>query len=91
MENEVFLSWGNEDGERYSRFQKLYFIIKRVEGPLFHIQHAKKVNSLRKNPSIGNNTRERERIREMSVADLLKEIETWPWLPQNRKDINDKG
>jgi hypothetical protein len=45
MENERFLSWGPDDIERVKRLEILGYTIRRVEGPLFHLNHERKENS----------------------------------------------
>lgn len=45
-ENENFYGWGLEDGERFERWKNLGFIIKRVEGPLYHLSHPRGLNSV---------------------------------------------
>jgi len=45
MENEVFYGWGMEDGERFYRWQKLGYRVKRVHGPLYHLSHPRSINS----------------------------------------------
>lgn len=45
FENENFYGWGLEDGERYHRWEKLGYRIKRVSGPLFHLSHGRGINS----------------------------------------------
>ncbi len=46
MENEDFYGWGLEDGERYYRWLKLGYRIKRVPGPLYHLSHGRGINSM---------------------------------------------
>jgi predicted glycosyltransferase involved in capsule biosynthesis len=45
FENESFYGWGLEDGERYHRWGKQGYRIKRVPGPLFHLSHGRGINS----------------------------------------------
>jgi hypothetical protein len=45
FENENFYGWGLEDGERYYRWEKRGYRIKRVPGPLFHLSHGRGINS----------------------------------------------
>ena len=44
-ENENYYGWGYEDGDRYYRWINHGFIIKRVEGPLYHLSHPRGINS----------------------------------------------
>ncbi|MDR0699427.1 MAG: hypothetical protein LBG28_09475 [Tannerella sp.] len=50
LENEDFYGWGVEDGERFVRWQKRGFEIRRVKGPLFHLSHPRGINSLLQHP-----------------------------------------
>ncbi|MDR2038508.1 MAG: hypothetical protein LBQ60_11355 [Bacteroidales bacterium] len=45
LENENFYGWGIEDGERYTRWIKKGFLVKRISGPLFHLTHPRGINS----------------------------------------------
>lgn len=45
LENENFYGWGMEDGERYCRWEKMGYKIKRIDGPLFHLSHPRGINS----------------------------------------------
>lgn len=78
LENENFRGWGNEDGERVSRWRKMGKRISRVEGPLFHLDHPRGINS----SYISAGHRERHlaefyRIDRMSKSELEKEVNNW--------------
>lgn len=45
LENEKFYGWGMEDGERFCRWEKMGYRIKRIDGPLFHLTHPRGINS----------------------------------------------
>ena len=45
LENEKFYGWGMEDGERYCRWEKMGYRMKRIDGPLFHLSHPRGINS----------------------------------------------
>jgi len=45
MENEKFYGWSPEDYERIIRCEILGYRIARVDGPLFHLEHARGKNS----------------------------------------------
>ena len=79
MENEHFISWGLEDDERLVRVENLGGVIRRVAGPLFHIQHDRGDDSGKHTPYYSNNRLELQRIREMSPERLAKEVRKWPW------------
>jgi len=76
-ENENFISWGPEDGERYVRFVKLGYKVERVNGPIYHMEHFRGVNSSHKNPYKAKNKREYEHIASLSAEDLKEYINTW--------------
>jgi len=46
LEKEEFYGWGLEDGERYIRWHRNGYTIKRIPGPLFHLSHPRGINSL---------------------------------------------
>ena len=80
MENEKFISWGAEDWERFRRFTKLGYIIGRVKGPLYHIDHSRKQDSNESNPYYQQNVLEFQKVDGMTGAQLREYIKTWPWL-----------
>ena len=82
MSNEKFRSWGGEDDEIIHRFRKLEYDVKSVYGSMYHIPHARGVNSSMRNPNYKNNIRELETIGSMSIEDLKQEIKTWSWVPK---------
>lgn len=79
MENEHFVSFGPEDVERYERFTRLGFDVRRVPGALFHMQHWVGPNSSSMNPAFKANHAELEKMRAMSVDELRAYVDTWPW------------
>lgn len=44
LENEGFYGWGSEDLVRYNQWDNMGYKIRRVEGPLFHLSHERKIN-----------------------------------------------
>lgn len=44
-ENTNHYGWGNDDVDRYSRFLNNGYRIKRLDMPLFHLEHPRNVNS----------------------------------------------
>lgn len=79
MENENFVSWGWEDRERYHRFNKLNYRCSRIEGPLYHINHPRFINSNADHSFYYTNIKEYEKIENMSYFQLRDYIKTWPW------------
>lgn len=79
MDNENMKAWGYDDDERVTRFRKLGFMVERVKGTLYHINHGRTKNSTQSNQTT-NNMLELRRISNMSTGDLIKEIKSWPWV-----------
>jgi len=79
MENENFVSFGPEDVERFERFTRLGFDVRRVPGALFHMQHWVGPNSSSMNPAFRANHAELDKMRKMSVEELRAYVDTWPW------------
>jgi len=78
MENENFIGWGQEDGERVCRWHKLNKRVIRLNGPLFHLNHPRGTNSkfLSENHRI-KQINEYYRIETMSKNRLKQEISLW--------------
>lgn len=79
MENEKMISFGPEDVERYERFSRLGYDIRRVNGCLFHLNHFVGDNSSPRNPLFAANQAELEYIRSLSDAELRGYVERWEW------------
>jgi predicted glycosyltransferase involved in capsule biosynthesis len=79
-ENENFKSWGQEDMERIERITKLGYKLVRVNGKLFHIEHARTVNSIEDNPHRVNNEEEYNKVVKMTKDELQKYVKTWSWI-----------
>lgn len=73
-ENENFISWGIEDKELYSRFNKLEYKIGRVPGNLYHLWHPISVNSGPVNPYLNNNRIEFKKVDAMNKEELQEYI-----------------
>jgi hypothetical protein len=78
-ENENFISFGPEDAERYHRFIKLGLKVCRVNGPIYHMDHFRGINSSKTNPFIESNRAEWHKVRQMSMIDLETYVNTWKW------------
>lgn len=79
MENQVFVSYGPEDQERYARFRKLGFVATRVDGLLYHLAHPRGVNSDDGHSLTDVNWAEFRRVSRLSRARLRAEVAKWPW------------
>lgn len=76
MENEHFVSYGYEDNERPVRFEKLGYKVGRVRNTIYHMEHARTMNSWFTNPHIENNKILYEKIKDMSPEELKNYYET---------------
>lgn len=78
LENEAFYGWGREDGERITRWQQLGFSSQRIKGVLYHLSHARGINS--SFHTRRESDRKAEMIKEISVMsekELRMEISRW--------------
>lgn len=79
MENENMVSFGPEDYERKDRAVLLGYVVDRVSGPLFHINHYVGVDSTKNNPYFKSNWDEYEKLKQLPEHRLTEYIESWPW------------
>jgi hypothetical protein len=82
MENENFLSWGPEDQERVERCMKLGYKWARVQGPLYHLEHARLQNSGDGHRFAKQNDEEFEKVKRFSPDELRSYIKGWSWIPK---------
>ena len=83
MQNENFISWGAEDREMFYRATAFGLRIKRLNGPIYHIDHPRGVNSNRTNPFIDHNDIEYYRMWDIIQSgshSLGKEVTSWSWV-----------
>jgi hypothetical protein len=80
MENEGYVSFGNEDVEREWRFKKLGFRVERVRGVLFHIDHFVGANSSTNHPNHSKNQKVWQNISKLSATELKEHVSNWEWL-----------
>jgi len=86
-ENENFTSWGMEDLERVKRMKILGYTINRIRGSLFHLPHARLINSTYPDIETRNNLiTEFLIISSMDKAQLQAYIKTWPWNTSTKKN-----
>lgn len=78
-ENEYMISFGPEDWERNYRFKALGYIVTRVKGVLYHLDHWCGPNSSTRNPHFKINHKELDEIRAMNADQLEEYVMTWPW------------
>lgn len=79
-ENENFIAFGPEDAERFNRFCKLGLVVMRVNGPLYHLDHYRGINSSKQNPHIESNRAEWHRVKSMNKQELIDYIKNWSWI-----------
>jgi hypothetical protein len=80
MENERLIGWGPDDKERVIRTRILGGRIKRVAGPLFHLEHVSNALSQTRHSYGINSWAEVERIQTQSREELKSDVSTWPWV-----------
>ena len=80
MDNEYFIGWNSEDKERHERAQRLGFSVSRIDGPLFHLDHAavRHQSDIQQFHQLGE--AERARLHALSETQLRDEIASWPWV-----------
>jgi hypothetical protein len=79
MENENMISYAPEDCERWDRWHKLGYVVVRVPGKLYHMDHFCGPNSCSKNPFFNKNHDELDQLRGMTAIELRKRVDSWPW------------
>jgi hypothetical protein len=79
MENENFISWGAEDQERVERCLKLGYKWGRVNGPLYHLEHARLLNSGDSHPFSIHNDNEFKKVLSMSKNELVEYVKGFQW------------
>lgn len=79
-ENEEFISFGDEDNERYFRFKTLGYKVGKIKGCLYHMNHYTGVDSTTRNPYWKANRELWNKIKEMNKEELkqyIKDKFTW--------------
>lgn len=75
MENENYYGWGNEDFDRFYRFQLLNYIIYRTDVHLFHLSHPRSINSKYSSSiQIKKSSGELIKLKNLSFEELLLSI-----------------
>ncbi len=81
MCNEYLTSWGPDDVEQKKRLEILGYPLSVIEGPLFHLFHARCNNSgYQNNVERIKLMEEYIRIASMTKKELQEDIKSWPWL-----------
>lgn len=72
--NETIVAWGLEDREMIERLEKLGMPARRGDGPLFHLRHARTVNSNETHPFWAANVRILDETRRMDQSSLAAAV-----------------
>jgi hypothetical protein len=78
-ENENLISYGHDDQERWKRFKMLNLNVKRVAGALYHINHARGVNSSFSHEYGHKNMKYWQWFNTLNATQLQEHIKTWSW------------
>lgn len=78
-ENENFVSYGPEDQERWWRFNLLGLDVRRIDGPLYHIDHYRGKESSFAHSNGMANVKYWNRIKGFSKEQLQEHINGWTW------------
>ena len=70
LENENFKAYAPEDKERHYRFNKMGYRVERIDGWVYHLEHARGENSWFTNPHMQFNMDEWEKIQSMDKEQL---------------------
>jgi hypothetical protein len=79
-ENEMMVSYGAEDQERWFRFNTLGLKVSRVDGALYHIDHYRGKDSTFSHADGRHNMRVWDMEKKMNKDELLNFIKTWSWI-----------
>jgi hypothetical protein len=70
MENENFVAYAPEDKERFYRFTKLGYRIKRIDNVVYHLEHSRGHNSWLNNPHMSSNNQLWEDLQKLDKEHL---------------------
>ena len=87
MMNENFISWGCEDDEFYFRMSTLGNYMLRLDGYVYHLDHARTANSWFSNPKFNSNYQLWDRIRSFDKQQLIEYYEGQEYLKTRRKQL----
>ena len=90
LENENFISYGYEDNERPERFKRMGYKVGRVDGTIYHMEHARTMNSWFTNPHIQNNKDLYEKLSEMNDEELMTYYNTVEYAVRRRENARKK-
>lgn len=87
LENENFVSYAPEDFERYYRYKKLGYKVKRIKDTLYHLEHSRSINSSTSNPHMAANNAEWEKIQRFNRKELWQYISNQPYYKKRMMEI----
>ncbi len=87
MMNENFVSWGCEDDEFYFRMSTLGNRIKRLDGYVYHLEHARTHNSWFSSPKFNDNWNLWNTIRTFDKEKLVEYYEGQDYLKIRREQL----
>jgi tetratricopeptide (TPR) repeat protein len=87
MDNEHFIGWSPEDQERIHRAEVLGSRIKRISGPLFHLEHPQQTRQPIKDPYWQAGDAEYRRLFTLTADELRMETSVWPWLTHSHAKV----
>jgi predicted glycosyltransferase involved in capsule biosynthesis len=87
MMNENFVSWGCEDDEFYFRMSTLGNRIKRLDGYVYHLEHARTHNSWFSSPKFNDNWNLWNTIRTFDKEMLVEYYEGQDYLKIRREQL----
>ncbi len=86
MENESYMSYGNEDVERMERFQKLGYKVMWLDGCyVYHIEHSRGPNSGKDNPHFEANEHLYKQLSALTPDQLRAHYKVVPYLKKYKK------
>lgn len=83
-EIEEFISYGPEDSERLSRFEKMGLRVGRLTSKVYHLEHSRTPDSTGSNPFFSSNESLQKSMISMHREEMKKFLES-------RKYVNDRG
>ncbi len=88
MWNENFISWGAEDCEFYYRLNALGYNVGRINGDIFHLEHARTFNSHYHNPKFMDNHNLWQWMRIQDKSSIIEYYENQNYVKERRKKLN---
>lgn len=90
LENENFISHAPEDIERFRR-SSMFYDIKRVDYPLYHLYHDIKENSCHAHEFMVFNNTEWRRVKSLNKEQYMEYINSWRWISEYKQRFGYNG